>query len=223
MSDLLATIEIDSKNPAQGTVIWMHGLGASADDFVSIIPMLALPDDLAIRFVFPQAPTQPITLNAGYHMPAWYDIYDLSLQSPQDETGIRQSQSHIEALIEQERQRGIAVDKIVLAGFSQGGAIALHTALRFSQTLAGVMALSSYLPLVDFLVEEKSDANQDTPIFIAHGHQDDMLPIAAGEMTCERLIAEGYKVDWHVYEMAHQVCAAELTDISVWLQQIFIR
>jgi phospholipase/carboxylesterase len=213
-------MEIEPKTTAKASVIWLHGLGARADDFISIIPRLKIPEKMAIRFVFPQAPVQPVTLNQGYEMPAWYDLYGLSLDSKQDERGIRKAESSIANLIAREIERGITADKIVLIGFSQGGAMVLHTALRFPQKLAGVMALSSYLPLADFLTEEKSNANQQMPIFIAHGKSDRVLPIVAGELTREYLVAQEYRVDYHVYDMAHEVCLQEITDISNWLQQV---
>lgn len=216
----LDCLEIEPKQSATSSVIWLHGLGASANDFVPVIPRLNLPEDHAIRFIFPQAPTQPVSLNQGYHMPAWYDIYGLALDSQQDEKGIRKSEADLAALIAREHERGIALDKIILAGFSQGGAMALHTALRFPHKLAGVMVLSSYLPLADFMADEKHSANATTSIFVAHGSYDHVLPLVAGEMTCEYLRTHNYDVAWHVYDMAHEVCAEEIADISAWLQRV---
>ena len=220
MGSLLSCIEIEPKSTAMASVIWLHGLGATADDFVPIIRRLKIPESVGVRFVFPQAPTLPVTLNQGYIMPAWYDIYSLELHSKQDEQGIRKAEVNIAQLISREVERGIATDKIILMGFSQGGAMALHTALRFPQRLAGVMALSSYLPIAEFLVNEKNSANQELPVFIAHGTRDKVLPIIASELTREYLTAQNYPVDYHVYEMAHEVCMEEIVDISAWLQRV---
>lgn len=216
----MSTLECIIKEPNEAikaSVIWLHGLGASADDFLPIVPRLKLPQ---IRFIFPQAPVQPVTLNQGYAMPAWYDIYGLDLNSKQDEAGIRKTEQEISALIQREIEQGIPANKIVLMGFSQGGAVALHTALRFTERLGGVMALSSYLPLADFLMEEKHPTNQDLPIFVAHGTQDQVLPLLASELTCEYLEAQNYAVDYHVYDMAHEVCLPEIRDIAAWLQKV---
>ena len=213
-------LEINPNNTAQATVIWLHGLGAGADDFLSIVPQLQLPEALAVRFVFPQAPSLPVTINNGYEMPAWYDIYGFDRNSKQDEQGIRRSEEQLVQLINTEINNGISSDKIVLAGFSQGGAIALHTALRYTQKLAGVMVLSSYLPIADFIAAEKSVGNAALPIFIAHGSDDTVLPIVAAELTREYLQAHDYPIDWHIYPMAHQVCYEEIQDISAWLQKV---
>jgi phospholipase/carboxylesterase len=213
-------LEINPKNTAKATVIWLHGLGAGADDFLSIVPQLKLPESLAVRFVFPQAPILPITINNGYEMPAWYDIYGFDRTSQQDEQGIRNSEELLAQLINNEINHGIPSDRIVLAGFSQGGAIALHTALRCKQTLAGVMVLSSYLPIAEFIAEEKSVENANLPIFVAHGSDDAVLPLTMAQLTREYLQAHDYPIDWHIYPMAHQVCLEEIRDISAWLQKI---
>lgn len=213
-------LEINPNNTAKASVIWLHGLGASADDFMSIVPQLKLPEELTVRFIFPQAPILPVTVNNGYEMPAWYDVYGFDRTSKQDELGIRRSESQLAQLIEAELTRGVASKNIVLAGFSQGGAIALHTALRYQQPLAGVMVLSSYLPIAEFIAEEKSDANAQLPIFIAHGDDDHILPLVAAELTREYLQAHNYSIDWHIYPMAHTVCYEEIRDISAWLQKV---
>jgi len=213
-------LEINPNSAAKASVIWLHGLGASADDFMSIVPQLKLPEELAVRFIFPQAPTLPVTINNGYEMPAWYDVYGFDRTSKQDELGIRRSESQLAQLIAAEINRGIPSQHIVLAGFSQGGAIALHTALRYQQPLAGVMVLSSYLPIAEFIAEEKSEANAKLPIFIAHGDKDPILPLIAAELTREYLAAHHYPIEWNIYSMTHQVCYEEIKDIRAWLQKI---
>ena len=218
----LDCLEINPKNTTKATVIWLHGLGAGADDFLSIVPQLKLPESLAVRFVFPQAPILPVTINNGYEMPAWYDVYGFDRTSKQDEQGIRRSEEQLAQLINTEINNGISSDKIVLAGFSQGGAIALHTALRYTQKLAGVMVLSSYLPIADLMAEEKSIENTNLAIFIAHGSNDTVLPLAMAQLTREYLQAHDYPIDWHIYPMAHQVCLEEIRDISAWLQKVLV-
>ena len=220
MDEKLTYLEIDPSSTPVYCVIWLHGLGAMADDFVSIVPQLNLPTDLAVRFVFPQAPMQPVTLNMGYVMPAWYDILGLALDSQQDDPGIRQAQMQLDELINAEIASGIASEHIVLAGFSQGGALALQTALRFPQKLAGVMALSSYLPLADCVAAEKNSENANLPILITHGISDKVLSIVAAEMSSEHLTELGHPVTFKTYPMAHEVCFEEIHDIATWLQQI---
>jgi len=223
MQDLLETIEIETgKNPA-ASVIWMHGLGADGNDFVPIVNELELDGTPAIRFVFPHAPMRPVTINNGYVMRAWYDVSfgDLEGQSRlADERGVRESQAHITALIEREARRGVAAQDIVLAGFSQGGAIALQTGLRHPQKLAGVMALSSYLPLAESLPQEAAPANKATPIFMAHGTYDPVVPLMMGAGSMTLLTGLGYAVEWRQYPMAHAVCPEEIQDIGVWLRKI---
>ena len=218
----LTYLEINPATEPQACVIWLHGLGASAEDFLPLVPQLHLPDSLSLRFVFPQAPLQPVTLNGGYSMPAWYDILGLAFNSTQDELGIRQMQTQLDVLVNREIDNGIASNKIVLAGFSQGGALALHSALRFSQRLAGVMALSSYLPLADFVVAEQGAVNKELSIFLAHGINDTVLPLAASQMGHTFLTELGYSVVFKTYPMAHEVCAAEIVDISKWLQHVLL-
>ena len=220
MSEKLSYLEINPNQPAKACVIWLHGLGATANDFMPIVPELQLPDDLAVRFVFPQAPMLPVTLNMGYVMPAWYDILGLEFDSPQDEVGIRQMEQQVHALINAEISRGTVSDKIILAGFSQGGAMALHAALRFPQRLAGVMALSSYLPLADKLSSESGKVNDDISILITHGTEDTVLPLLVSEISAEILRKAGFSVQYKVYPMKHEVCHAEIVDISSWIQQV---
>ncbi|MDH4048183.1 MAG: alpha/beta hydrolase [Gammaproteobacteria bacterium] len=219
------TVEIEPASAATGTVIWLHGLGADGHDFEPIVPELALPDSVSLRFVFPHAPVRPVTLNGGMRMRAWYDIISLDRSGPQDEAGIRASSASLLELVERERARGISNDKVVVAGFSQGGAIAMHMAMRYSQRLAGLMALSTWLPLGDSLSAEviNNDKSQprDLPVFMAHGSFDPMLPIGMGQQSKAALESAGYTVEWHEYPMAHAVCAEEIVDIRNWLLRIF--
>ncbi len=212
----LNTIELDSPQPANASVIWLHGLGASADDFLPIVPQLNLPLDHTIRFIFPNAPLRPVSLNGGYAMPAWYDIYGLAGDAKQDELGIRQSEELVLALIAQELQRGIKAERIVLAGFSQGGAMALHTGLRYSTKLAGVLALSTYLPLAD-LAENELIAPKDLDILMIHGSLDKVVKLEWAEISRQTLHQLGYTIDWQLYPMAHTFCLEEVAQISQWL------
>ena len=223
MEKLLETIEIETgKNPA-ASVIWMHGLGADGNDFVPIVNELDLEGAPEIRFVFPHAPMRAVTINNGMVMRAWYDIALGDLEgNPRraDERGVRESQTQITALIEREAKRGVGAERIVLAGFSQGGAIALQTGLRHPRRLAGVMALSCYLPLAESLPREAAAANRTTPIFMAHGIYDPLIPIvaAAGSMTL--LTGIGYAVEWRQYPMPHSVCPEEIQDMAGWLRRV---
>jgi phospholipase/carboxylesterase len=210
-------VVLEPAAPATAAVIWLHGLGADGHDFVPIVPELELPGSLSIRFVFPHAPVRPVTVNNGTRMRAWYDILALSGAARQDEAGIRQSAALLYDCIARERERGIATRSIVIAGFSQGGAIALHGALRYPERLAGIMALSTYLPLADRLGDEASAANRDLPILMCHGTADPVLPVQMGEMSRDRLLAAGYPVEWKAYPMQHQVSLPEIADISAWL------
>lgn len=223
MSEYLETIEIETAPNPTATVIWMHGLGADGNDFAPMVPELRLGSAPAIRFVFPHAPMIPVTINNGYVMRAWYDISygDLEGKSRQaDEKGVRASQAEIEKLIAREVGRGIRANKIVIAGFSQGGAIALHTGLRHAAPLAGIMALSTYLPAPHTLPAEAAAANRDIALFYAHGSDDQVIPIAMAETSRQTLNAAGYAVDWHEYPMQHSVCLEEIRDISAWLQTV---
>ena len=217
---LLETIEIETGDKPDAAVIWMHGLGADGNDFVPIVHELDLSGVRPIRFVFPHAPMQPVSINNGYVMRAWYDIKwgDLEGGSKQaDERGVRASQAAIEALIDRELQRGIDAGRIVLAGFSQGGAIALQTGLRYSKKLAGVMALSTYLPVGASFEQERASANATTPIFMAHGTQDGVVPYEMGARSRDLLVQHDYRIEWREYPMQHSVCLEEIADIAAWL------
>lgn len=213
-------IVLDPGTAVTAAVIWLHGLGADGHDFEAIVPELGIADELGIRFIFPHAPYRPITLNNGYVMRGWYDIVAINKTAPQDEAGIRESEAIVQQLIRQQLDQGVPAARIVLAGFSQGGAIVLHTALRFEQRLAGVMALSTYLPLADILAQEAHDANQGLPVFMGHGTMDEVVPASMGEATRDRLIASTYPVEWHSYPMPHSVCPDEIRDITVWLKKV---
>lgn len=221
MTELLPTVEIETGDRAESAVIWLHGLGADGHDFEPIVDELDVDDLPAIRFVFPHAPPRPVTINGGYVMRAWYDIVspDFS-QKREDPQGVRESALQIEALIARENARGIPCERIVLAGFSQGGAIALHTGLRHAQRLAGILALSTYVPLADTLAAEAHAANRDVPIFMAHGHGDTVIPYEFGQRSGELLQAQGYRLGWHPYFAEHTVCMEELCDIDRWLHEV---
>lgn len=220
MNTLLPRVEIDSAPHPSAAVIWLHGLGADGNDFAALVPELDLRHCPPIRFVFPHAPSMPVTLNGGYVMPAWYDILGVDLVSRQDAAGIQHSARAITALIEHEVARGIAHQNIVLAGFSQGCAMALHTGLRMPQRMAGIMALSGYLPLAETLIAERHPANAHTPIFMAHGSMDPVVAPARGEASRDLLTRLGYPVQWHSYPMAHSVHPGEVADLSVFLARV---
>ena len=220
------TVEIETgQGEPQGSVIWLHGLGADGHDFEPIVPELRLPGELRLRFVFPHAPVRPVTINGGMSMRAWYDILTLDRDGPTDDAGVRDSGAILEALIQREQDRGIAANKIVVAGFSQGGAIAMHAALRSKQKLAGLMALSTYLPISkafqDEVVDSADSGHTDLPVFMAHGSLDPMLPMALGRDSADLLIANGFNVEWHDYQMAHAVCTEEIDDIRAWLLSVY--
>jgi len=217
MSGLLETLEIETGPSPRAAVIWLHGLGADGHDFEPIVPELGLPAAPALRFIFPHAPHQAVSINGGAVMRAWYDVTG---DGRQDAAGVRASQVRVEALIARERSRGVAARSIVLAGFSQGGALALQTGLRHPERLAGILALSSYLPLPDTLAQEASEANRDVPIFMAHGTQDPLIPLSWAERSRDHLAALGYAVEWREYPMPHSVCADEITDIAGWLRTV---
>lgn len=220
MSEPLQTIEVQTGDDPTATVVWLHGLGADGNDFVPIVDELGLPDDLHVRFVFPHAPMMPVTINGGYVMRAWYDVSFDGVEKRPDERGIRVSQTAIEALLAREKSRGIAANRIVLAGFSQGGAITLHTGLRQAERLAGLMVLSSYLPLADSLAAERTQANASTPIFMAHGQDDPVIAIELAERSVGQLIGLGYDVEWRDYPMEHSVCIEEIAHIGAWLKKV---
>ena len=214
---MLDCIEIEPKTTARASVIWLHGLGADGNDFVPIVDELGLGADHGIRFVFPNAKPRPVTINNGMTIRAWYDIKGMAIADKQDAEGIRDSAAEIEQLIAREAERGVAPESIVIAGFSQGGAIALHTGVRHADRLAGIMGLSTYLPLADSLATEASDANRATPVLMAHGSQDPVVPVQLGQASRDQLLDAGYDVAWHEYPMQHQVCMPQIATIGRWL------
>lgn len=216
---LLETIQIETAANPTATVILMHGLGADATDFVPFAHELDLHGCPPIRFVFPHAPSIPVSVNNGYRMRAWYDIYGADIVQREDPAGLRTSQAAIQALIAREVARGISTEQIVLAGFSQGCALTLQTGLRYPERLAGLLCLSGYLPLQLEVAAERHPANQDTPIFLAHGSQDPVIPVQRAEASRDFLRTLGYAVDWHCYQMQHAVCPQEIDDIGSWLRQ----
>lgn len=220
---LLETIEVETGANPKASVIWMHGLGADGNDFVPVVQELELSGAPHIRFIFPHAPMQPVSINNGYVMRAWYDVKwgDLEGQSKQaDEQGVRSSQAAIGQLIAREISRGIKPQSIVLAGFSQGGAVALQAGLRFPQRLAGVMALSTYLPLGESFAKEATAENHKTPVFMAHGTHDGVVPYQMGARSRDVLTQAGYDVEWHEYPMQHSVCLEEIRDLGAWLKRV---
>jgi phospholipase/carboxylesterase len=219
-ASLLPAVIMEPRGEAKASVIWLHGLGADGHDFAPIVPELGV-DDLAVRFIFPHAPQQPVSINNGYVMRAWYDIISADFSQRQDESGVRASERLLRALIEQELAQGISSERIVLAGFSQGGAIVLHTGLRYPKPLAGIMALSTYLPLAEQVAGEVHAANADTPVFLAHGEYDPLIPLALADNTRQQLQDMGHAVEWHHYPMEHTVCDAEIQAISAWLRDRF--
>ncbi len=220
MSTLLPSVQIETAPNPAAAVIWLHGLGADGNDFAGLVPELDLAACLPIRFIFPHAPSIPVTLNNGYVMPAWYDILGTQLQRVEDDAGIRKSAAQVEALIADQVAKGIDASRIALAGFSQGCAMALHTGLRHANRLAGIMALSGYLPLADSVAQERSGANQATPIFMAHGVQDPMIVLNRAEASRDALVKLGYPVQWHTYPMPHSVHPQEIADISLFLKAV---
>lgn len=214
----LETLIIETSLPINHSVIWLHGLGADGNDFAPIVSELKMPNT---RFIFPHAPHKAITMNNGYEMRAWYDLFGLSMQHQQDEAGMREMQKNIEALIANEISKGISESNIVLAGFSQGGAMALFTALRHPKRLAGVLALSTYVCLKEKLAEEANPANQDLPILMAHGSFDSVITLDTCLVSRHLLESLNYKLEWHEYLMAHSVCAEEIDDISRFLSKVF--
>ncbi|MDO8350056.1 MAG: dienelactone hydrolase family protein [Gallionella sp.] len=217
MTAILSHIALESGKQPQYSIIWLHGLGADGQDFVPMVEELKLP--VAVRYLFPHAPKRPVTLNGGFFMRAWYDITSDKIDAQQDVAGIRSSQADIEALIAQEVSRGILPHHIFLAGFSQGGAIALHTALRQTVPLAGVLALSTYLPLAESAQAEATAISRKTPVFMAHGRDDTVVPYSLGATSKAFLLAQGYDVSWHEYAMQHSVNEKELRDIEAWLKK----
>ncbi len=220
MTQLLPHIQIETGPNPTAAVIWLHGLGADGNDFAGLVPELDLSGLAPIRFIFPHAPSIPVTLNGGYVMPAWYDIKGTQLQRIEDDEGIRNSALAVEALIADQVARGIAASRIVLAGFSQGCAMVLHTGLRHPQKLAGILALSGYLPLAGTVAAERSAANQATPIFMAHGTMDPMIVLSRAEASRDALVKLGCQVQWHTYQMPHSVHPSEIADIGRFLKAV---
>ena len=220
MTQLLENIEIETAPNPQFAIIWLHGLGADGNDFVPIVRELDLAGLPGIRFVFPHAKTMPVTINGGYVMRAWYDITGAELTRREDEGGLRASQRDIEALIAREKERGIPASRIILAGFSQGCAMTLQTGLRHPEKLAGMLCLSGYLPLAPVTAAERTEANLQTPIFMAHGRQDHVVPFLRAEQSRDALQALGYQVEWHAYQMQHSLCLEEVQDISKWIRKV---
>ena len=220
MTTLLPRIELESAPNPTATVIWLHGLGADGNDFASLVPELVRQGCPAVRFVFPHAPSIPVTINGGYVMPAWYDIMGANLSDRQDHRGIQKSEWAVQALIRHEVERGIPHDRMVLAGFSQGCAMALHTGLRLPQRLAGIVALSGYLPLADRFPSERHAANAHTPVFMAHGTEDPVVILRRGEESRDALARLGHPVQWHTYPMPHSVHPREVADIAAFLRQV---
>ena len=214
---LLPAVEHETAPAPRYSVIWLHGLGADGNDFAPIVPELVARDWPAVRFVFPHAPVQPVSVNGGVPMRAWYDIFGFDARAPQDEAGIRRAIDAVEALIAREHERGVPSERIVLAGFSQGGAVALAAGLRHAQPLAGIVALSTYLPISATLAPERSAANAHVPIFWGHGSADPVVALQRGLDSRVLLEALGYAVDWHTYPMPHSVCAEEVADLRQWL------
>lgn len=217
--ELLPAIEVQPEGEPTGSVIWLHGLGATGHDFLPILPMLPLAQ-LGVRVVLPHAPKLPVTINAGFVMPAWYDIRNLQ-GTEQDEEGIRRSAAQLERWVDAETRKGIPSERIALVGFSQGGAIALHTGLRLPVRLAGIAGLSTYLVLDETVADEASQANRGVPIFQAHGRHDPLVTLPRGQQTRARLEELGYDVEWHDYPMEHQVCDQEISDLAAWFEQVF--
>lgn len=216
----LDTIELETAPNPRASIIWLHGLGADGNDFVPIVHELDLTGCPPVRFVFPHAPVMPVTINNGYMMRAWYDILGMDIVQREDEAGLRKSQTMVEHLIAQEKSRGIPASRIILAGFSQGSAMTLQTGLRHPEKLAGLLCLSGYLPLHATLPTERHGANHDTPIFMAHGRRDPIVPIDRAEKSRDMLLALGYKLEWHEYPIEHSVCGEEIDDISAWLKRV---
>ena len=217
---MLEAVEIETGRNPTGTVLWLHGLGADGHDFAPVVPQLVEAHERPLRFVFPHAPVRPVTINNGMAMRAWYDILGFGRGIPHDEVGIRASDIEVGALIVRENQRGIPTNRIVLGGFSQGGAISLFSGPRYPEKLAGIMGLSCYLLLEDLLPVERTRANYSTPLFLAHGNQDPVVDFRRGLEAKQLLEAGGYPVEWHAYTMPHSVCPQEIADIATWLRKV---
>ena len=221
MSQLLECVTVETSPEPQFSVIWMHGLGADGYDFVPVVRELDTLGIPGIRFIFPHAPKRPVSINNGFIMRAWYDIKHTDLGRQEDEEGLRESQAQIEAIIAEEKARGLSSRQIALAGFSQGGAMTYQTGLRHAEPLAGLIALSAYVPLIQTIEGERHAANQDTPLFVAHGTADPIVPMTRGRSSADHLTSLGYAIDWHRYPMPHSVCEEEIEDIAKFLNKIF--
>ena len=212
------SVVLEPSTTADAAVIWLHGLGADGYDFVPIVQELRLGATMAVRFIFPHAAPRPVTINNGFVMRAWYDITSLGPDRKEDDVGIRESATVVNQYVQQQNARGVESKRIVIAGFSQGGAIALQAGLRYPERIAGIMALSTYLPLRDAVAAEATQVNRDVPILMCHGLRDDIVPAALGKASRDALTSLGYQVEWQSYPMEHQVCMEEVVDISKWLQ-----
>ncbi len=219
-SELLECVEIDPGKKPTASIIWLHGLGADGHDFEPIVPELGIPESLPVRYVFPHAPMRPVTLNGGMVMRAWFDILEAGFPRRVDMQGFLESVGHLDRLIAEEHERGVPHERIVLAGFSQGGSIALHTGLRYGKPLAGILALSTYLPTLDSLAEGRCQANADIPIMMAHGFMDPMVPLETAQEARDELVRLGYRVEWSQYPMGHTVCPDEIDSIRSWLVRL---
>lgn len=219
MSTALPYVEVNPQHKVEAVVIWLHGLGDSGNGFAPIVPELKLPESLAIRFVFPHAPVRPVTINNGMQMRAWYDIKSLDFENRADVQGVEESAALVKKLVEEEMARGIPANRILLAGFSQGGVIAYHLGLRFEHQLAGILALSTYMCQPQMLAEQRHEANQETPVLVAHGLYDEVVPCALGKAAYNQLQKLGYNVLWREYPMQHNVCMEEIQDIGHWIKQ----
>jgi phospholipase/carboxylesterase len=217
---VLETIEVETGPNPTATVLLMHGLGADGNDFVPIVGEMDFSAIGSVRFVFPNAPIMPVTINGGYKMPAWYDIIATDLGRQEDEAGLRKSRLSIEALLSKEKARGVPANRIVIAGFSQGCAMALMVGLRHDEKLAGIVGMSGYLPIAATTVAERTQANSTTPVFLAHGRQDAVVPLDRASASKQALMALGYSVEWHEYSMPHSVCAEEIQDLNLWLTKV---
>jgi len=221
MTALLPCVELETGAHPDAAVVWLHGLGADGNDFVPIVEEMKLPESLSIRFVFPHAPVRPVTINNGFPMRAWYDIYAADIANRADALGVAQSQGQVEALIAREKTRGVTAARIIVAGFSQGGAIALYTGLRHAERLAGIVGLSTYLPMADRLPAEAAKANRGLPIFMAHGTMDQVIRVEWGEASRRALVAAGHEVEWHTYPMQHSVVWEEIEAVRAFVTRVF--
>ena len=211
-------VTLSPQSPAAATIIWLHGLGADGWDFVPVVSELGLPDDLPVRFIFPHAPVRPVTVNAGYEMRAWYDIISFTPEGRADEAGLAEASQRVMDYVRAESEAGVPASRVVLAGFSQGGAVALFAGLRHPERLAGILALSTYLPFPEKLVADKSAANAQVPILMCHGREDPMVKLWMGSESRDLLGSQGYGVEWHDYPMQHELCMEEIADVSRWLR-----